>query len=115
MPDFCKMSSMTSDSVTRKKKKEKLLSPLDPIPRQIDMMVNLFLFETGNGVAGKLAVVGRTQITNQFNNYEMKIGNTKPHLYGRYVVNYKTIKKYMVVYRKILVWYMENVKYPPPT
>eukprot|EP00536_Pseudo-nitzschia_multiseries_P007646 jgi/Psemu1/18402/gm1.18402_g len=38
---------------------------------------------------------------------------TKKRLYDRNVVNYITIKKYMVVYWEILVRYMENVKYPP--
>eukprot|EP00536_Pseudo-nitzschia_multiseries_P009183 jgi/Psemu1/22558/gm1.22558_g len=59
MPDFCKMSAMTSDSMRKKKKKkEKLLSTLGPIPCQIDVVrVNLFLFKTGNSVAGKLAVL----------------------------------------------------------
>eukprot|EP00536_Pseudo-nitzschia_multiseries_P008413 jgi/Psemu1/20378/gm1.20378_g len=42
-----------------------------------------------------------------------QVGGIKPRLYGRNVVNYKTIKKYMVVYWEILVWCIENVKYPP--
>eukprot|EP00536_Pseudo-nitzschia_multiseries_P004442 jgi/Psemu1/9970/gm1.9970_g len=40
------------------------------------------------------------------------VGDTKPCLYGHNVVNYVTIKKYMILYWEILVWYMENVKYP---
>eukprot|EP00536_Pseudo-nitzschia_multiseries_P003185 jgi/Psemu1/7113/gm1.7113_g len=34
-------------------------------------------------------------------------------LYGCNVVNYVTIKKYMIMYCEILVWYMMNVNYPP--
>eukprot|EP00536_Pseudo-nitzschia_multiseries_P000461 jgi/Psemu1/1034/gm1.1034_g len=132
MPNFHKMSSMTSDcTAKKKKKKKKSLSSLGPIPRKIDVMVNLFLFKTDNGFTGKLAVLGRNEITNQFKEYEMKtkwenfqpllwyvhggrqVGDAKPCLYYCNVTNYKTIKKYMVVYREILVWYMENVKYFP--
>eukprot|EP00536_Pseudo-nitzschia_multiseries_P004830 jgi/Psemu1/10974/gm1.10974_g len=40
-------------------------------------------------------------------------GHTTPRLYGRNVVNYTTIKKYLIMYREILGWYMENVQYPP--
>eukprot|EP00536_Pseudo-nitzschia_multiseries_P001361 jgi/Psemu1/3194/gm1.3194_g len=40
------------------------------------------------------------------------LGTQNP-LYGCNVVNYKTIKKCMVVYQEILVWYMENVIYAP--
>eukprot|EP00536_Pseudo-nitzschia_multiseries_P004680 jgi/Psemu1/10533/gm1.10533_g len=43
---------------------------------------------------------------------EREVGDTKPCLYDCNVVNYVTIKKYMVVSQEILVWYMENVVYP---
>eukprot|EP00536_Pseudo-nitzschia_multiseries_P006939 jgi/Psemu1/16481/gm1.16481_g len=39
--------------------------------------------------------------------------DTTRHLYGRNMVNYNTIKKFMIMYREMLVWYMENVQYPP--
>eukprot|EP00536_Pseudo-nitzschia_multiseries_P005446 jgi/Psemu1/12578/gm1.12578_g len=69
---------------------------------------------------------------NQFKNYEMKskwenfqrllwhvhgakkVVEAKKGLYGCHgVVNYERIKKYMVMYQDILVWYMENVEHPP--
>eukprot|EP00536_Pseudo-nitzschia_multiseries_P010300 jgi/Psemu1/25531/gm1.25531_g len=42
-----------------------------------------------------------------------EVGDARPCLYGCNLVNYKKIKRYMVVYREIIVWYMENVEYPP--
>eukprot|EP00536_Pseudo-nitzschia_multiseries_P011416 jgi/Psemu1/28836/gm1.28836_g len=39
---------------------------------------------------------------------EREVGDTKPRLYGHNGVNYVTIKKCMVVYQEILVWYMKN-------
>eukprot|EP00536_Pseudo-nitzschia_multiseries_P012137 jgi/Psemu1/31034/gm1.31034_g len=44
---------------------------------------------------------------------ERQVWDTRPRLYGRNVVNYIIIKKYMILYREILVWYMDNVDYPP--
>eukprot|EP00536_Pseudo-nitzschia_multiseries_P016286 jgi/Psemu1/45602/gm1.45602_g len=110
MPDFRK--KLSTESPTKKKKKERLLSTFGPIPCQIDVMVNLFLYD--DGVAGKLGVLSRNELTNQFKDYEMKkVGDTRPCLYSCNVVSYVTIKKYMVVYQEIFVWYMENGKYPP--
>eukprot|EP00536_Pseudo-nitzschia_multiseries_P011111 jgi/Psemu1/27918/gm1.27918_g len=85
----------------KKKKNEKLLSALGPILHQVDVMANLFLFKTDNGVTGKLA------------DYEMKTKwKNFQHLLW-YVHGGR--QKYMTVYREILVWHMENVQYPPPS
>eukprot|EP00536_Pseudo-nitzschia_multiseries_P009020 jgi/Psemu1/22160/gm1.22160_g len=71
-----------SNEEKEEEKKKSLLGTFCPTPCQIDVMVNFFLYETDNSVAGKL---------------ELLI----------------TIKKYMLLYQEILVWYMDNVKYPP--
>eukprot|EP00536_Pseudo-nitzschia_multiseries_P007856 jgi/Psemu1/18935/gm1.18935_g len=130
-PDFRKTTSTTSRSEKKgrgkKKKSDNTLSDLGPIPRQIDVMVNLFLSEVDNSVTGVLELLTRKQISNQFKdynlnnkwlNFESLLGNVEEEigrasLYGRNVVNYATIKKYMLFYREILVWYMKNVQYPP--
>eukprot|EP00536_Pseudo-nitzschia_multiseries_P019454 jgi/Psemu1/60791/gm1.60791_g len=122
MPNFRK--KLSTEYLAKNKKKERLLSTLGH-------MVNLFLCETDIIVAGKLGVLSTNEITNQFKDYEMiskrdnfqhvlwhvhggrEVGDARPHLYGCNVVNYKTIMKYMlVVHRKIITWYMENVEYP---
>eukprot|EP00536_Pseudo-nitzschia_multiseries_P012502 jgi/Psemu1/32278/gm1.32278_g len=97
-----------------------------PSPRNGD-----FFNEVDNGVTGVLGLLTRKQISDQLKDYNMNNkrvkfesllqnvhgetggGNTTPRLYGRNVVNYTIIKKYMIMYREILVWYMENVQYPP--
>eukprot|EP00536_Pseudo-nitzschia_multiseries_P019349 jgi/Psemu1/60219/gm1.60219_g len=95
-----------------------------------NVMVDLFLYELDNvfnGVTGVLGLLSRKQISERFKDYDMtnKWNNFKSllrnvnnksgvdSLYGRNVVNYDTIKKYMIMYREILVWYMKNVNYPP--
>eukprot|EP00536_Pseudo-nitzschia_multiseries_P015576 jgi/Psemu1/43116/gm1.43116_g len=130
-PDFRKTTSTTSRSDKKgkgkKKKSDTTLSNLGPIPRQIDVMVNLFLSEVDNSVTGVLELMTRKQISDRFKDYDLNnkwlnfkslLGNVEDKiggasLYGRNVVNYATIKKYMLFYREILVWYMNNVQYPP--
>eukprot|EP00536_Pseudo-nitzschia_multiseries_P003804 jgi/Psemu1/8564/gm1.8564_g len=130
-PDFRKTTSSTSWSEKKDREKKKKLdttfSDLGPIPWQIDVMVNLFLYEVDNGVNGVLELLTRKQISKQFKDYDLNnkwlnfkalLGNVEDKirggsLYGRNMVNYATIKKYMIMYRKILVWYMKNVQYPP--
>eukprot|EP00536_Pseudo-nitzschia_multiseries_P011823 jgi/Psemu1/30157/gm1.30157_g len=130
-PDFRKTMSSTSQSEKKgrgkKKKSDTTLSDLGPIPRQIDVMVNLFLSKVDNGVIGVLELLTRKQISERFKDYDMNnkwlsfeslLGNVDEEiggasLYGRNVINYGTIKKYMLFYREILVWYMKNVQYPP--
>eukprot|EP00536_Pseudo-nitzschia_multiseries_P009982 jgi/Psemu1/24684/gm1.24684_g len=130
-PDFRKTKSTTSRSDKKgrgkKKKSDTTFSDLGPIPRQIDVMVNLFLSEVDNGVTGVLELMTRKQISNQFKdydlnnkwlNFELLLGNVEDEiggasLYRRNVLNYATIKEYMLFYREILVWYMNNVQYPP--
>eukprot|EP00536_Pseudo-nitzschia_multiseries_P012770 jgi/Psemu1/33099/gm1.33099_g len=131
-PDFRKSTSTTTLAEKKKgratkKKSDTTLSDLGPIPHQIDVMVDLFLYELDNGVTGVLGLLSRKQLTEQFkdydmmnkwNNFESLLQNVNNKsgvdaLYGRNVVNYDTIKKYMIMYREILVWYMKNVNYPP--
>eukprot|EP00536_Pseudo-nitzschia_multiseries_P007295 jgi/Psemu1/17529/gm1.17529_g len=130
-PDFRKTTSTTSRSDKKgrgkKKKSDTALSDLGPIPRQIDVMVNLFLSEVDNGVTGVLELMTRKKISDQFKDYDLNnkwlnfeslLGNVEDEigeasLYWRNVVNYAMIKKYMLFYREILVWYMNNVQYPP--
>eukprot|EP00536_Pseudo-nitzschia_multiseries_P001891 jgi/Psemu1/4347/gm1.4347_g len=45
--------------------------------------------------------------------YSIDVKGLHSHLYYCNVANYVTIKKYMILYLEILVWCMENVKYPP--
>eukprot|EP00536_Pseudo-nitzschia_multiseries_P010116 jgi/Psemu1/25014/gm1.25014_g len=111
----------------KEEKSDTAFSELGPIPHQIDVMVNFFLYELDNGVTGVLGLLTRKQISKQFKDYNMsnKWFNFKSllqnvhnksgvgSLCGRNVVNYTTMKKYMIVYREILVWYMKNVQYPP--
>eukprot|EP00536_Pseudo-nitzschia_multiseries_P002874 jgi/Psemu1/6566/gm1.6566_g len=112
-------------------KTDTTLSAFGPIPLQIDVMVNFFLYEVDNGVTGVLGLLTKKQISKRSKDYNMnnkwvkfesllrnvhdKKGraDTTSSLSGRNVVNYVTIKKYMIMYREILVWYMENVQYPP--
>eukprot|EP00536_Pseudo-nitzschia_multiseries_P011442 jgi/Psemu1/28896/gm1.28896_g len=110
-----------------KKKSDTTLSDLGPIPHQIDVMVDFFLYELDNRVTGVLGLLSRKQIseqfkdygmTNKWNNFESLLQNVNDKsgvdsLYGHNVVNYDTIKKHMIMYREILVWYMKNVNYPP--
>eukprot|EP00536_Pseudo-nitzschia_multiseries_P004623 jgi/Psemu1/10390/gm1.10390_g len=84
--------------------------------RKIDVMVNLFLSKVDNGVTGVLELMSRKQISDQFKDYNLNnkwlnfkslLGNVEEEiggasLYGRNVVNYATIKKYMLFYREIL-------------
>eukprot|EP00536_Pseudo-nitzschia_multiseries_P004582 jgi/Psemu1/10280/gm1.10280_g len=130
-PDFRKTQSTTSLAEKKvrgkKKKSDTLFSDLGSIPHQIDVMVNLFLYELDNGVTGVLGLLTRKQISEQFKDYNMRnkwfnfeslLRNVHDKsgvgsLYGRNVVNYATTKKYMIMYREILVWYMKNVQYPP--
>eukprot|EP00536_Pseudo-nitzschia_multiseries_P000828 jgi/Psemu1/1888/gm1.1888_g len=131
-PDFRKSTSTTTLAEKKKgrvtkKKSNTTLSDLGPIPHQIDVMVDLFLYELDNGVTGVLGLLSRKQIseqfkdydmTNKWNNFESLLRNVNDKsgvdsLYGRNIVNYDTIKKYMTMYREILVWYMKNVNYPP--
>eukprot|EP00536_Pseudo-nitzschia_multiseries_P004833 jgi/Psemu1/10991/gm1.10991_g len=134
-PNFRKtMSTMSTSKKKKRGKKKKFNTPfsaLGPIPRQIDVMVNFFLYEVDNGVTGELELLTRKQKSERLKDYNMNNkwvnfesllrdvhneiggGDTTSSLYGRNVVNYATIKKYMIMYREILVWYMENVQYPP--
>eukprot|EP00536_Pseudo-nitzschia_multiseries_P004199 jgi/Psemu1/9470/gm1.9470_g len=110
-----------------KEKSDTTFSDLGPIPHQIDVMVDFFLYELDNGVTGVLGLLSSKQISEQFKNYDMRnkwynfeswLRNVYDKsgvdsLYGRNVVNYDTIKKYMLMYREILYWYMKNVQYPP--
>eukprot|EP00536_Pseudo-nitzschia_multiseries_P011860 jgi/Psemu1/30316/gm1.30316_g len=130
-PDFRKSTSTTSAAKKKgratKKKSDTTLSDLGPIPHQIDVMMDFFLYELDNGVTGVLGLLSRKQIserfkdydmTNKWNNFESLLRNVNgksgvDSLYGRNVVNYDTIKKYKIMYREILVWYMKNVNYPP--
>eukprot|EP00536_Pseudo-nitzschia_multiseries_P005549 jgi/Psemu1/12816/gm1.12816_g len=88
MPNFRKKFS--TESLTKKKKekkKESLLSMFGPIPLQIDLMVNIFFYKTDNSVAGKLGVLSRNEITNQFKDYKMKKNGTISSLcYGMSMV-----------------------------
>eukprot|EP00536_Pseudo-nitzschia_multiseries_P014025 jgi/Psemu1/37319/gm1.37319_g len=124
-----------SDKEDGKGKEEKTgttLSALGPIPRQIDVMVNFFLYKVDNGVTGVLGLSIRKQLSKQSKDYydmnnkwvkleslfwnvngETGVGGTIQRLFGCNVVNYGTIKKYMIMYREMLVWYMDNVQYPP--
>ena len=131
-PDFRKSMSTTNSAEKKKgkgkkKKPDTTLSDLGPIPHQINVMVDLFLFEIDNGMTGVLKFLSRKQLTDRFNDYDMankwdrfesllkNVNDTSgvDAIYGRNVVNYVTMKKYMIMYREILVWYMKNVKYPP--
>eukprot|EP00536_Pseudo-nitzschia_multiseries_P012649 jgi/Psemu1/32758/gm1.32758_g len=131
-PDFRKSMSTTKSAEKKKgkgkkKKSDTTLSDLRPIPHQIDVMVDLFLYELDKGVTRVLGLLSRKQLTERFNDYDMankwnkfesllrNVNGTSgvDSLYGRNVVNYVTIKKYMIMYREILLWYMKNVKYPP--
>eukprot|EP00536_Pseudo-nitzschia_multiseries_P015586 jgi/Psemu1/43153/gm1.43153_g len=113
----------------KKEKTDNKLSALGPIPRQIDVMV-ILLYKVNSGVTGVLGLLNRKEISNQLKDYDMKNkwdnfesllwnvhgetvgGYTNSHLYGPNVVNYVTMKKYMIMYWEILLWYIENVKYP---
>eukprot|EP00536_Pseudo-nitzschia_multiseries_P011755 jgi/Psemu1/29850/gm1.29850_g len=103
MPNFRKkLSTKSPTKKKKKKKKESLLSMVCPIPCQIDKMDYEMKSKWDNFQSLLQHVHG-----------EREVGDTKPCLHGCNVVNYVTIKKYLVVYQEILVWYMENVKYPP--
>eukprot|EP00536_Pseudo-nitzschia_multiseries_P006540 jgi/Psemu1/15559/gm1.15559_g len=109
--NFRTTTSSTSRSENKGRGKKKIsdttLSDLGPIPRQIDVMVNLFLSEVDNGVTGVLQLLTRKQISERFKDYDMSnkwlnfeslLGNVDEEiggaaLYGRNVVNYGTIKK----------------------
>eukprot|EP00536_Pseudo-nitzschia_multiseries_P010126 jgi/Psemu1/25089/gm1.25089_g len=124
-PDFRKFTSTTSPAKKKgratKKKSDVTFSDLGPIPHQIDVMVDFF-YELDNGVTGVLGLLSRKQISEQFKDYDMRnkwynfeslLRNVNyksgvNSLYGRNVVNYNTIKKYMIIYHEILVWYMKN-------
>eukprot|EP00536_Pseudo-nitzschia_multiseries_P001202 jgi/Psemu1/2750/gm1.2750_g len=131
-PDFRKSMSTTTSQAKKKgratkKKSDTTFSDLGPIPHQIDVMVDLFLYKLDNGVTGVLGLLSRKQISERLKDYDMRnkwynfeslLHNVNDKsgvdsLYGRNVVNYDTIKKYMIMYREILVWYMKNVQYPP--
>eukprot|EP00536_Pseudo-nitzschia_multiseries_P009925 jgi/Psemu1/24557/gm1.24557_g len=101
MPSFRKKLSTPSPTKKKKKKKESLLRTFGPIPYQIDVMDYQMKSKWDNFQSLLWHVHG-----------EREVGDTKPRLYGRNVVSYVTIKKYMILYREILVWYMENVEYP---
>eukprot|EP00536_Pseudo-nitzschia_multiseries_P011656 jgi/Psemu1/29583/gm1.29583_g len=115
-PDFRKSTSTTSPAKKKgratKKKSNTTFSDLGSIPHQIDVvMVDFFLYELDNGGTGVLGL-------NKWYNFESLLRNVNnksgvDSLYGRNVMNYNTIKKYMIMYREILVWYMKNVQYPP--
>eukprot|EP00536_Pseudo-nitzschia_multiseries_P006498 jgi/Psemu1/15460/gm1.15460_g len=74
-PDFRKTTSTTSRSDKKgkgkKKKSDTTLSDLGPIPRQIDVMVNLFLSEVDNSVTGVLELMTRKQISDRFKDYDL--------------------------------------------
>eukprot|EP00536_Pseudo-nitzschia_multiseries_P002725 jgi/Psemu1/6135/gm1.6135_g len=44
---------------------------------------------------------------------ETVAGDTNNRLYGCNVIKYVTMKKYLIMYWEIILWYMENVEYPP--
>eukprot|EP00536_Pseudo-nitzschia_multiseries_P015463 jgi/Psemu1/42691/gm1.42691_g len=75
-PDFRKSMSTTKSAEKKKGKGKKnksdtTLSDLGPIPHQIDVMVDLFLYELDNGVTGVLGFLSRKQLTKRFNDYDM--------------------------------------------
>eukprot|EP00536_Pseudo-nitzschia_multiseries_P005884 jgi/Psemu1/13915/gm1.13915_g len=90
MPSFRKKLSTPSLAKKKRKKKESLLSRFGPIPCQIDVMDYEMKKKWDNFQSLLQHVHG-----------EREVVDTKPRLYGHNVVNY------------ILVWYMENVDYPP--
>eukprot|EP00536_Pseudo-nitzschia_multiseries_P001761 jgi/Psemu1/4006/gm1.4006_g len=85
----------------QEQEKKILLSMFGPIRCQIDVMDYKMKSKWDNVQSLLWHVHG-----------EREVGDTNPCLYGCNVVNYVTIQKYMVVYQEILLWYMENVKYP---
>eukprot|EP00536_Pseudo-nitzschia_multiseries_P013989 jgi/Psemu1/37136/gm1.37136_g len=123
--------SIKEEGKGKEEKTDTTLSALGLIPQQIDVMVNLFLYEVDNSVIGVLGLLTRKQLSKRLKNYDINnkwvkfesllrnvngktgVGDTIPRLCGRNMVNYGTIKKYMIMYREMLVWYMENVQYLP--
>eukprot|EP00536_Pseudo-nitzschia_multiseries_P006624 jgi/Psemu1/15751/gm1.15751_g len=115
-PDFRKSTYTTSSAKKKgratKKKSDTNLSDLGPIPHQIDVMVDFFLYKLDNRQFKDY------DMRNKWYNFESLLQNVNDKsgvdsLYGPNVMNYDTIKKYMIMYREILVWYMKNVQYPP--
>eukprot|EP00536_Pseudo-nitzschia_multiseries_P013797 jgi/Psemu1/36454/gm1.36454_g len=106
-PDFRKSTSTTSPAKKKgratKKKSDTTFSDLGPIPHQIDVMVDFLLYKLDNRVTGVMGLLSRKQISERFKDYNMR----------NKWYNFDTIKKYMIMYREILVWYMKNVQYPP--
>eukprot|EP00536_Pseudo-nitzschia_multiseries_P009082 jgi/Psemu1/22287/gm1.22287_g len=117
-PDFRNTTSTTSLAEKRgrgKKKKSDTICDGEFV-----------LYELDNSVTGVLGLLTMKQISKRFKDYNMsnKWFNFKSllqnvhdktgvgSLYGRNVVNYATIKEYMIMHREILVWYMMNVQYP---
>eukprot|EP00536_Pseudo-nitzschia_multiseries_P002515 jgi/Psemu1/5719/gm1.5719_g len=107
MPNFRKKSPTESPNKKKKKKKESSLSTFSSIPRQIVLIVDLTVW------LGSWDKWDNFQSLLQQVHGEREVGDTRPYLYGYNVVYYVTIKKYMVVYWEILVWYIDNVEYPP--
>eukprot|EP00536_Pseudo-nitzschia_multiseries_P006740 jgi/Psemu1/15967/gm1.15967_g len=117
--DLSKTTSTTSRSEKKGRRKKK--------KSDTTLMVNLFLSKVENGVTGVLELLTRKQISERFKDYDLNnkwlnfeslLGNVEDKisgasLYGRNVINYGKLKKYMLFYREILVWYMKNVQYPP--
>eukprot|EP00536_Pseudo-nitzschia_multiseries_P003379 jgi/Psemu1/7639/gm1.7639_g len=129
MPKANLITSLAEKKVRgNKKKSNTAFTDLGPIPHQIvDVMVNLFLYELDNSVTGVLGLLTRKQISKRFKDYDMRkkwfnfesllrnVHNKSGvgSLCGYIIVNYTTLKKYMIMYREILVWYIKNVQYPP--
>eukprot|EP00536_Pseudo-nitzschia_multiseries_P016903 jgi/Psemu1/48295/gm1.48295_g len=111
---------------------------LGAIPRAIDVMVNLFLSDSGDMLSKKVDILDGTKLTICFNDYKMK---DKWHTFQRglgYIIqtgdsasrieytcikgedelpigklHAKTILKYMKVYLSLFWWDINSVEFPP--